>query len=140
MDHARPEYIKEFYFIITFAISYISSLLIGRNYNSVIASTVFNATGTIACVLLLKIETNQINYLGFKSYIATFWNAADLTLIMLYLCAYIPLNYLHESISLENEWRLVNFILIVMTFVKINQSLKIFESFSFLVQMVQAVF
>ena len=105
-----------------------------------IVSTVFNATGTIACVLLLKIEMNQINYIGFKSYIATFWNAADLTLIMLYLGAYIPLNYLHESISLENEWRLVNFILIVMTFVKINQSLKIFEAFSFLVQMVQAVF
>jgi hypothetical protein len=59
---------------------------------------------------------------------------------MLYLCAYLPLNYLHESISFENEWRLVNFILILMTFVKINQSLMIFESFSFLVQMVQAVF
>jgi hypothetical protein len=59
---------------------------------------------------------------------------------MLYLCAYLPLNYLHERINFENEWRSVNFILIVMTFVKINQSLKIFESFSFLVQMVQAVF
>ena len=34
----------------------------------------------------------------------------------------------------------MNYILIVMTFVKFNQSLKIFESFSFLVQMVQAVF
>ena len=79
---------------------------------------------------------NQIYYLGFKSYLASFWNATDLTLIMLYLCAYLPLNYLHERISFENEWRLVNFILILMTFVKINQSLKIFESFSFLVQMV----
>ena len=105
-----------------------------------IVSTVFNATGTIACVHLLKIEMNQINYLSFKSYIKSLWNVADLTLITLYLCAYLPLNYLHETISFENEWRLVNFILIVMTFVKINQSLKIFESFSFLVQMVQAVF
>jgi hypothetical protein len=65
---------------------------------------------------------------------------ADLSLIVLYLGAYLPLNYLHESINYENEWRLVNIMLILMTFVKINQSLKIFKSFSFLVQMVQGVF
>jgi hypothetical protein len=65
---------------------------------------------------------------------------ADLALIFLYLGAFIPLNYLHESISFENEWRLVNIMLILLTFVKINQSLQIFDSFSFLVQMVQAVF
>jgi hypothetical protein len=34
----------------------------------------------------------------------------------------------------------VNIVLILLTFVKFNQSLKIFDSFSFLVQMVQAVF
>jgi hypothetical protein len=38
------------------------------------------------------------------------------------------------------EWRAENSVLVAMTFVKINQSLKIFEAFSFLVQMVQAVF
>ena len=101
-----------------------------------ILSTIFIATGTYACVLLLKIEMNQINNLGFKSYIAKIWNAADLTLIMLYLGAYIPLNFVYEIISFENEWRFVNFILIVMTFVKINQSLMIFDSFSFMIQMV----
>ena len=65
---------------------------------------------------------------------------ADIALIVLYLGAYLPLTYLHEIISLENEWRLVNIMLILLTFVKINQSLKIFDSFSFLVQMVQGVF
>ena len=59
---------------------------------------------------------------------------------MLYLFAYLPLNYLDDINSFDNEWRLVNFILILMTFVKINQSLMIFDSFSFLVQMIQAVF
>ena len=103
-----------------FAFSYIATLLIGRNINWVILSTIFIATGTYACVLLLKIEMNQINNLGFKSYIAKIWNAADLTLIMLFLGAYIPLYFVYEIISFENEWRFVNFILIVMTFVKIN--------------------
>jgi hypothetical protein len=114
-------------------------------------SAIFNATGTYACVLLLKIEINQINYLGFKTYIANIWNAADLSLIMVYLGAYLPLNYLQEigtvchyahsqACGPSYEWKLVNFILIMMTFVKINQSLKIFDSFSFLVQMVQSVF
>jgi hypothetical protein len=65
---------------------------------------------------------------------------ADLVLIVLYLGVFLPLNYLHESFSFENEWRLVNIILILLTFVKINQSLQIFDSFSFLVQMLQAVF
>ena len=59
---------------------------------------------------------------------------------MLYLGAYLPLMNFHDSISFENEWRLVNIMLILLTFVKINQSLKIFDSFSFLVQMVQGVF
>jgi hypothetical protein len=59
---------------------------------------------------------------------------------MLYLGAYLPLIFIHDSISFENEWRLVNIMLILLTFVKINQSLKIFDSFSFLVQMVQGVF
>jgi hypothetical protein len=120
MDHTRPEYIKEFYYITIFAVSYIAALLIQRNNNWVYFSTFFNATGTIACIPLLKIEINQINYLGFKSYIASFWNVADLMLIIFYLFAYLPLNYVHDSINFENEWRLVNFILIVMTFVKIN--------------------
>jgi hypothetical protein len=61
--------------------------------------------------------------MGFKKYITSLWNVVDLTLITLYLCAYLPLNYLHDSISFEYEWRNVNFILIMMTFVKINQSL-----------------
>ena len=65
---------------------------------------------------------------------------ADLALILLYLGAYLPLSYMHECISFENEWRIVNIVLILLTFVKFNQSLKIFDSFSFLVQMVQAVF
>jgi hypothetical protein len=106
----------------------------------VTVSNVFNGTGTIACILLADIEMIQIYCLGFKSYLASIWNATDLLLVVLYLCAYLPLYYLNERTNFEDEWRLVNFILIVMTFVKINQSLMIFESFSFLVQMVQAVF
>jgi hypothetical protein len=65
---------------------------------------------------------------------------ADLALILLYLGAYLPLSYMHECISFEHEWRIVNIFLILLTFVKFNQSLKIFDSFLFLVQMVQAVF
>jgi hypothetical protein len=57
-DHARPEYIKEFYYILLFAVSYIAAFLIGRNNNWATVSSVFNATGTIACILLLKIEMN----------------------------------------------------------------------------------
>jgi hypothetical protein len=45
---------------------------------------------------------------------------ADLSLIVLYLGAYLPLNYMHESISFENLWRLVNIMVILLTFVKIN--------------------
>jgi hypothetical protein len=40
------------------------------------------------------------------------------------------------SISFEDEWRLVNVMLVGLTLVKINLSLKIFDSFSFLVQIV----
>jgi hypothetical protein len=65
---------------------------------------------------------------------------ADLALIMLYVSAFIPLHYMNESNSFDDEKRLVNMMLILLTFVKINQSLKIFDSFSFLVQMILGVF
>ena len=84
----------EFYYIILFAVSYITAFLIERNNRWTTVSTVFNGTGTIACVLLLKIEMKQVYYLGFNSYLASLWNVTDLTLIMLYLCAYLPLDYL----------------------------------------------
>ena len=59
---------------------------------------------------------------------------------MLYLSAFLPLHYINDSNSFEDEKRLLNIMLILLTFVKINQSLKIFDSFSILVQMVQGVF
>jgi hypothetical protein len=65
---------------------------------------------------------------------------ADLALIVLYLSAFLPLQYMNESNSFNDERILVNIILILVTFVKINQLLKIFDSFSILVQMVQRVF
>jgi hypothetical protein len=43
------------------------------------------------------------------------------------------------SISFEDEWRLVNVMQVLLTFVKISLSLKIFDSSSFLVQMVRGV-
>ena len=70
---------------------------------------------------------------GFKSYLASIWNVADFALYVLYIGGFIPLYYLHETISFENEWRLLNIIIILLIFVKINQSLMIFDSFSFLV-------
>ena len=58
---------------------------------------------------------------------------------MLYLSAYLPLHGLHVSISFEEGWRLRNVMLVVLTMVKINPPLKIFDASSFLVQMVRGV-
>jgi hypothetical protein len=54
---------------------------------------------------------------------------------VLNLGAYLPLHGLHESISFEDWWRLSNVMLVVLTLVKINPPLKIFDASSFLVQM-----
>ena len=59
---------------------------------------------------------------------------------MLNLGAYLPLHDLHVSISFEDGWRLRNVMLVVLTLVKINPPLKIFDSSSFVVQMVRGVF
>lgn len=47
---------------------------------------------------------------------------------------------MYWSASFEDQWKYVNIFLLLLTFMKINQSLKIFDRFSFLVQMIQAVF
>ena len=67
-------------------------------------------------------------------------NAADLALLVLYLGTCLPLHCLHVSISFEDGWRLGNVMQVVLTLVKINLSLKIFDSSSFVVQMVRGVF
>ena len=69
-----------------------------------------------------------------KEYIKDIWNIADSILIVFYLGGFIPLMYLGEKYS--NSWNVVNLVLVLMTFIKINSYLKIFESFSFLVFMI----
>ena len=58
---------------------------------------------------------------------------------MLFLGAYLPLHFLQENITFEDGWRRVNVVLVALTLVKINQSLKTFDCSSFLVQMVRGV-
>ena len=58
LDHARGQYIKEFYNIILFAVSYIAGLLIERDNGWEIALIALHITGTIACLLFLKKEMN----------------------------------------------------------------------------------
>ena len=58
---------------------------------------------------------------------------------MLYLGAYLPLHGLHVSISFEDGWGLGTVVLVVLTLVKINPPLKIFDASSFVVQMVRGV-
>ena len=53
--------------------------------------------------------------------------------------AYLLLNCQHESISFEDGWRLRKVMLVALTMVNINPPLKIFDSSSFLVQMVLGV-
>jgi Polycystin cation channel len=57
----------------------------------------------------------------------------------LYLCAYFPLQLTEDAGDWDTLWKWVNFTLVLLQFVKVNQYLQIFESFSFLVQMIQAV-
>jgi hypothetical protein len=115
-------------------------LLIGPYNDWATVLIALHVIGAISCVVLLKDEIYYIKFYGFKTYIASFWNVADLALIVLYFSAFLPLHYINESSTFEDEKRLVIIMLILLTFVKINQSLKIFDSFSFLVQMVQGVF
>ena len=63
---------------------------------------------------------------------------ADLFLIVLYLGGFVPLMYFGEKES--HFWIFINLFLVFMTFIKLNSYLKIFDAFSFLVFMIQAVF
>jgi len=128
-----------------FAVSYFGDLLIGPHSEWSFIQLIMHILGISSIVFLFKRELEQIKFFGIKDYFSSFWNIADFGLILLYLGAFIPLNYIHYSfeemtIDWETEWKAINLMIIVMTFVRINQSLQIFDSFSFLVQMVQAVF
>ena len=129
-----------------FALSYFLDLFIGAHSASwEFIQPILHISGIISMVLILRREVDQIKFFGIKAYISSLWNLCDLCLILIYLGAFIPLNYMHtasESLleAWHFEWKIINFMIVLLTFVKINQSLQIFDSFSFLVQMVQGVF
>ena len=74
-----------------------------------------------------------------SKYVASCCIASDLALVVLNLGVYLSLHYLHESISFEVGKRLRNVMLVVLTMVKTNPPLKIFDASSFLFQMLLGV-
>ena len=133
---------KDFKVTLVFALSYFGDLLLGPHSDWALVQFAMHVTSVFSALFILKREIEQIKL---SVYSMSFWNKADLCLILLYLGAFLPLNYLHAAfddmtVGLEPTWKLVNFLIIILTFVRVNRSLQIFDNFSFLVQMVQAVF
>jgi hypothetical protein len=59
------------------------------------------------------------------NYIVSFWHLADVSLAILYLGFFIPMKYIgylldDVSATYETFWKMINILIIFLTFVKIN--------------------
>jgi hypothetical protein len=105
--------------------------------------TASNAAGALFVLFFINIERIQFMTNGPGNYFSNIWNLTDFALIVFYLFGFIPLEFIISPDSSKEmflAWKSINFILIILFFVSINQYLQIFELFSFLVQMIEAVF
>jgi hypothetical protein len=133
----------EFILLLTFTVCYFISMLTETSSDWITIKTVSNIAGALFVLFFINLEIKQFMTNGPGKYFSNIWNITDFALIVFYLFGFIPLEFIISSDSSKEmilAWKSINFILIILFFVSINQYLQIFELFSFLVQMIEAVF
>ena len=84
-------------------------------------------------------EVKTLFSVGFKSYFIDAWNFLDIALFFTFTIELL-VNYLVVIPGFESIKKLLQTIIILLAFMKLNFFLRIFEGFSFLVSMLKGVF
>jgi hypothetical protein len=71
-------------------------------------------------------------------YFQSFWNICDLVLLVTY-AIYVPMSF-KEDLSSSLAMKSIQCIIVLFTLIKATYFLRIFDGFSFLVQMLRSVF
>jgi hypothetical protein len=98
------------------------------------------STRTIGGLLIADhswLKARQLYYQGLKQYIMNFWNINDTMLALLYI-SYIPISFTKPPD--DYGLKVVQCMLLGLACVKLNYFMRIFDRFSYLVQMVVRVF
>jgi phosphate/sulfate permease len=134
------QFLKTVFFIACFVadiviISYTEDDL--EDDSQLIGNIVIRALCTLYMLDFLFYELRQMWYQTFEVYVTKdFWNICDFLLFSLYTC-YLPISFIYD-----NQDYLVKCLqcaIIMFTSIKLNFYLRIFDQFSYLVQMVQTV-
>ncbi|CDW80200.1 serine threonine protein kinase [Stylonychia lemnae] len=128
-------FLQFFIFLITFIVDIYYLVLVGEDrhfYQQLIVKFI----GAAYIIFLVQYELRTIKVQGFLAYLAEYWNYIDIFLVFLYIASTIvDLMHIHDGVE-----RLLYSICLIFVFVKFFSYLRIFQGFSFLVQMLRAVF
>ena len=91
----------------------------------------------LVMVYFLIHEVKQIKRTRIQEYKKNYWNWFDVLLMVIYL-TYVPFAYMQDSMIYIIK--AIQCIIVLLTFIKITFFLRIFDEFSFLVQMMSSVF
>ena len=97
---------------------------------------------TLACLLICYLNIHEVKTLfriGYSEYFSDSWNYVDIALFFTFGFELL-VNYLVVIPGFEQIKKFLQTIIILLSFIKLNYFLRIFEGFSFLVQMLKGVF
>ncbi|CDW79046.1 serine threonine protein kinase [Stylonychia lemnae] len=128
-------FLQFFIFLVNF-IADVYFLVLYEDQRSIYQQWTVKIIGIFYILFQLQYEFKTILVQGVLNYLSEYWNYVDIFLILLYVgCGIIDL--MHTNFQLE---RLLYSICLVFVFIKFFSYLRIFQGFSFLVQMLRAVF
>ncbi|CDW82402.1 serine threonine protein kinase [Stylonychia lemnae] len=128
-------FLQFFVFLVNFIVD-IYFLVLYEDDRSFYQQWALKVIGAAYIFFQIQYEIKTILVQGILSYLSEYWNYVDIFLILLYAgSATIDLMHVHMGIE-----RLLYSICLIFVFIKFFSYLRIFQGFSFLVQMLRAVF
>ena len=138
----QPKFFLAFIALFTVNIylqNYISSCL---ECDTIVPLMFSNILDAMACGLICFLNLHEVKTLiriGYMNYFTDIWNYVDIALFFTFLLEVI-VNYLDKIHGFGNIKRFLQTLIILLSFIKLNFFLRIFEGFSFLVSMLRGVF
>eukprot|EP00347_Sterkiella_histriomuscorum_P000105 403377162 len=136
--YARSYFYQQFFYFLIFLASYIIDIyfLALKVNRELYIQLILKLVCASYLILTAFQEVKQLRKLGAKEYVPNIWNFFDIAMILLYFSIIV----LDIGDFIQNYIIILHSAMLMLVLIKLLQNLRIFQGFSFLVSMLQAVF
>jgi hypothetical protein len=140
--YTRRFFVRQFYFMAAFLIFFFMDLGGLIDFDVAALDFITKLCLRIGCgICIFKLFLHELKQIrkSIKQYFSEFWNICDICFTLGY-GIYVGLIYILDPVSDRAIIATLQCIIILLSFIKLNFFLRIFDSFSFLIQMLASVF